>query len=31
MNLFLELKKVTVLVEQTKIIADEMHMLHKEL
>ena len=31
MNLFLELKKVTVLTEQVKIIADEMHKLHKKL
>ena len=31
MNLFLESKKVTVLTEQVKITADEMHKLHKEL
>ena len=31
MNLFLKLKKVTVLTEQIKITADEMHKLHKEL
>ena len=31
MNLFLESKKVTVLIEQVKVTADEMHKLHKEL
>ena len=30
-NLFLELKKVTVLTEQIKVTADKMHKLHKEL
>ena len=30
-NLFLEVKKVTILTEQVKITADEMHKLHKEL
>ena len=30
-NLFLELKKVTVLTEQVKVTADKMHKLHKEL
>ena len=30
-NLFLELKKATVLTEQVKITVDEMHKLHKEL
>ena len=31
MNLFLESKKVTVLTEQAKITADNMHKLHEEL
>ena len=31
MNLFLESKKVTVLIKQIKITADEMHKLHKKL
>ena len=31
MNLFLKLKKVTVLTEQVKVTADNMHKLHKEL
>ena len=31
MNLFSESKEVTVLTEQIKITADEMHKLHKEL
>ena len=31
MNLFLEPKKVTVLAEQVKVTADNMHKLHKEL
>ena len=30
-NLFLELKKVIILTEQVKIIADKMHKLHREL
>ena len=30
-NLFLELKEVTVLTEQVKVTADKMHKLHKEL
>ena len=30
-NLFLELKEVTVLIEQIKITVNEMHRLHKEL
>ena len=30
-NLFLELKKVTVLAEQAEITVDKMHKLHKEL
>ena len=31
MNLFLKSKKVTVLIEQIKITADNMHNLHKKL
>ena len=31
MNLFLKLKKVTVLTKQIKVTADKMHKLHKEL
>ena len=31
MNLFLELKKVTVLIKQAKITVNEMHKLHKKL
>ena len=31
MNLFLESKKETVLAEQVKVTADEMHKLHEEL
>ena len=30
-NLFLELKKATVLTEQTKVTVNDMHKLHKEL
>ena len=30
-NLFLELKKVTILTEQVKITVNEMHKLHEEL
>ena len=30
-NLFLELKEVTILTEQVKIIVNNMHKLHKEL
>ena len=30
-NLFLELKKVTVLTKQVKITVNKMHKLHKEL
>ena len=30
-NLFLKLKKVTVLMKQVKVTADKMHKLHKEL
>ena len=30
-NLFLKFKKVIVLIKQTKVTADEMHKLHKEL
>ena len=31
MDLFLELKKVMILIEQIKITVDKMHKLHKEL
>ena len=31
MNLFLELKEVTVLAEQVKVTADKKNKLHKEL